>query len=91
MHFDVELPQEFQEELKKSVIETLSDSLGSLNNDSKFGDWMDKGTACQYIGVSRSTFDKIIKKYNVPYTLLGGSYFFSKAELNKFMLSQQNK
>lgn len=86
MHFDVELPQEFQEELKKSVIETLSDSLGSLNNDSKFNDWMDKGTACQYIGVSRSTFDKIIKKYNVPYTLLGGSYFFSKVELNKFML-----
>lgn len=91
MHFDVELPETFKDELKESVIQTLSDSLDSLNSDPKFGDWMDKGTACEYIGVSRSTFDKIIKKYDVPYTLLGGSYFFSKAELNKFMLEHSNK
>lgn len=91
MHFDLELPQEFQDSLKQTIVDVLANSLGSLNSDPKFGDWMDKGTACAYIGVSRSTFDKIIKKYNVPYTLLGGSYFFSKVELNKFMLDHSNK
>lgn len=91
MQLDVSLPEEFSKEIQETVVKTVADTMSQVVGISKFPEWMDKGTASKFLGVSRVTFDKIIKKYHVPYTLLGGSYFFSKAELNKFMLSQQNK
>lgn len=91
MHFDVELPQEFQAALKDSVIKTLSDSIGSIGNTSNYPEFMDKVTASNLLGISRSTLDKWIKDYGLPYSLIGGSYRFSKTELEKFMLSKQVK
>lgn len=86
MQLDVSLPEEFSKEIQETVVKTVADTMSQVVGTSKFPEWMDKGTASKFLGVSRVTFDKIIKKYHVPYTLLGGSYFFSKVELNKFML-----
>lgn len=88
MHFDVELPQDFKTELKNSVIKTLSDSIGSIGNTSNYPEFMDKVTASDFLGISRSTLDKWIRDYGLPYSLIGGSYRFSKTELKRFMSKQ---
>lgn len=86
MQLDVSLPESFSKELQKAVIKTVGEAIAQIEKGSNYPTWMDKGTAAKYLGVSRVTFDKILKKYDVPYTVLNASYFFSKNELNKFML-----
>lgn len=86
MQLDVSLPESFSKELQEAVTKTVGEAITQIEKGSNYPAWMDKGTAAKYLGVSRVTFDKILRKYDVPYTVLNASYFFSKDELNKFML-----
>lgn len=91
MQLNISLPDSFSEELQETVTRTVEETIAKMSNNSSYPDWFDKGTAAKFIGVSRVTFDKILKKYDVPYTMLNGSYFFNKVELNKWLLDHSNK
>lgn len=88
---DLELSNEFEKQLQQQVVNAVADSIGSIGNTSNYPEFMDKVTASDFLGISRSTLDKWIRDYGLPYSLIGGSYRFSKTELEKFMLSKQVK
>lgn len=88
---DLEVSNEFEQQLQQQVVNVVADSIGSIGNTSNYPEFMDKVTASDFLGISRSTLDKWIKEYGLPYSLIGGSYRFSKTELERFMLSKQVK
>lgn len=89
IEMNVELPKKFEQQLQQSVIKVVSDTVETLSSNSKYGEYMDKGQVSAYLNISRSTFDKWLRNYDVPYTLIGGTYRFKRSEIDKFMLSKQ--
>ncbi|MFT8670138.1 MAG: helix-turn-helix domain-containing protein [Liquorilactobacillus hordei] len=89
MQMNLELPEEFSEELKKTVTEVVKESLGSFSTDSKYPEFMDKTQCASYLSISIGTFNNWLKNEKIPFMLIGGSYRFKKSEINKFMLSKQ--
>lgn len=86
---NVDLPQKFEQQLQESVVKVVSDTVETLSRNSKYGEYMDKSQCSAYLNISRSTFDKWLRNYDVPYTLIGGTYRFKRSEIDKFMLSKQ--
>ncbi|MFT8823675.1 excisionase family DNA-binding protein [Liquorilactobacillus satsumensis] len=89
MQMNVDLPQKFEQQLQESVVKVVSDTVETLSRNSKYGEYMDKSQCSAYLNISRSTFDKWLRNYDVPYTLIGGTYRFKRSEIDKFMLSKQ--
>ncbi|KRL05850.1 excisionase family DNA-binding protein [Liquorilactobacillus oeni] len=89
MQMNVELPKEFEQQLQQSVIKVVTETLGTLNSDSKFNEYMDKQQCATYLNISVSTFNSWLKNESIPFALIGGSYRFKKSEIDKFMLSKQ--
>lgn len=89
MKMNVELPKEFERQLKDSVIKVVTDTLGNLRPNSNITEYMDKQQCAAYLNISISTFNAWLKKENIPFTLIGGSYRFKKSEIDKFMLAKQ--
>lgn len=91
MQMNVELPKEFQEQLKKSVVQIVAEALGSISRDPKYPEYMDKQQCASYLNISVSTFNTWLKRTNkqIPFTLIGGSYRFKRSEIDKFMLAKQ--
>ena len=46
----------------ESAASQVTDLLNSLRNDERFS----KSQACEYLGISRSTFDCYVKRGNIP-------------------------
>ena len=44
-----------------------------------------KSKASVYLGISRTTFDVWLKKYQIPYTMIDGIRRYAKKDLDKFM------
>lgn len=88
-NFNLELPKEFEQQLQQQVINVVTNTIGSLNTDSKYPEYMDKSMCSSYLNISRSTFDKWLKTENIPVVLINGSYRFKKSEIDKWMLSKQ--
>lgn len=50
----------------------------------KYG-WFNKTNAARYLGISIPTFNRWIKKYNIPYTSIDGVKRYGKEDLDNFM------
>lgn len=88
-NFNLELPIEFENELRNRIIEIVKNTIGTIKNDSSFPEFMDKKQCAEYLNISRSTFDKWLKTQDIPFVLINGSYRFKKSEIDKFMLEKQ--
>ncbi|MCI1633704.1 MAG: helix-turn-helix domain-containing protein [Liquorilactobacillus nagelii] len=88
-NFNLELPKEFEKQIQQSVINVVTNTIGSLKTDSKYPEYMDKGQCAAYLNLSRSTFDKWLKTENIPVVVIKGAYRFKKSEIDKFMLAKQ--
>lgn len=88
-NFNLELPAEFEQQLQQQVINVVTNTIGSLNNDSKYPEYMDKSQCSAYLNISRSTFDKWLRTEDIPFVLINGSYRFKRSEIDKFMLAKQ--
>ncbi len=47
--------------------------------------YFNKTKAAIYLGISRSTLDVWIKKYQIPYTMIDGIRRYAKTDLDEFM------
>ncbi|MBD0888688.1 hypothetical protein CBF85_05945 [Lactobacillus taiwanensis] len=47
--------------------------------------YFNKTKASVYLGISRTTFDVWLKKYQIPYTMIDGIRRYAKKDLDKFM------
>lgn len=88
-NFNLELPIEFENELRNRIIEIVKNTIGSIKNDSNFPEYLDKSQCSTYLNISRSTFDKWLKTEDIPFVLINGSYRFKRSEIDKFMLAKQ--
>lgn len=53
---------------------------------------MDKQTASKFLGCGRATLDKWIKEYDdFPVAVIGGSYRFTKSDLEQWVKSRSQK
>jgi excisionase family DNA binding protein len=89
MQMNVDLPEKFEQQLQESVVKVVSDTVQKISSNSKYDEYMGKSQCSAYLNISRSTFDKWLRNYDVPYTLIGGTYRFKRSEIDKFMLSKQ--
>lgn len=87
MQMNLELPAEFQAELRNSVTGIVADALQGIAPTKPVPQYMGKGGVCDYLNISRNTLDTWIRKGTAPrYTLIGGTYRFKRSEVDKFML-----
>lgn len=92
MQMNLELPAEFQAELRNSVTGIVADVLQGAIQNKPVPEYMGKGGVCEYLNISRGTLDTWIRKGIAPrYTLLGGTYRFKRTEVDSFMLDHSNK
>lgn len=92
MQMNLELPVEFQTELRNSVTGIVADVLQGATQNKLVPEYMGKGDVCKYLNISRNTLDTWIRKDKAPrYTLIGGTYRFKRTEIDRFMLDHSNK
>lgn len=65
----------------EAVIENLS------NSSKTYPEYMSKGLACEYIGISRNTLTKFTNEYGLPVRQLGGIKRIAKSDIDSLMLS----
>lgn len=92
MQMNLELPQEFQTELKETVSQIVTDAMNGVAPVKEIPEYLSKGQVCEYLNISRATLDAWIRKGKAPrYALIGGVYRFKRTDVDSFMLSQSNK
>lgn len=90
MQMNVEMPADLKDEIQKLVDDSVTLAFKGVQKKNEFPDYMDIGTAAEYLGVSRNTFtNKVLKKSNIPVTIIGGTIKrFKKSDLDKYMSDQ---
>ena len=89
MQAKIKLPDELTSVLKTAIINAAEEiAKSSKESNDKWPQYMDKGTAAKYMGMSYGTFSKWIKAVDLPYKHVSGSYRFNRTELDKFMTSK---
>jgi excisionase family DNA binding protein len=74
---------ELQDVIKSCIVEVL----GTIFNDfNPQRDLCDLAEACKYLGFSKSHIYKLSSKYKIPYRKFGKRLFFSKKELDEWIL-----
>lgn len=87
MQMNVQMPSNFDEEIQMAIDKAVTEILSKSQNSSKYPEYMDIGTAAEYLGVSRNTMtQKVLKNSNISMTLIGDRITrFKKSDLDKYM------
>lgn len=89
MNAEIKLSPELTNALKAAITEAAeSIAKESAEESKKWPDYLNKGQAAEYLGVSRNTFQQWITSKTVPYKKIGSIYRFSRSDLDKFMMSK---
>lgn len=80
-------------ELEGALKAAIQDAAQKIVNDykkenSKWPDYMNKGTAAKYLGISNNTLNEWISSDSVPFKKIGHSYRFNRNDLDKFMATK---
>lgn len=70
------------EKLKDSIVDEIKNYLVPGNRGARY---LNKSQACEYLGVSRHSLDKLIAN-GLPFHKTGGIYRISSAELDEWLL-----
>lgn len=81
--------------LQESIVDAVKQAAGTafsqmnLAKTDSYPEFMNKGEAAKFLGVSRNTLEKWIVDEGLPVSVIGGTYRFSKADLLAFMASKK--
>lgn len=81
--------------LQESIVGAVKQAAGTafsqmnLAKTDLYPEFMNKGEAAKFLGVSRNTLEKWIVDEGLPVSIIGGTYRFSKADLLAFMASKK--
>lgn len=84
-------------ELQESIVDAVKQAVGTafsqmnLAKTDSYPEFMNKGEAAKFLGVSRNTLEKWIIDEGLPVSVIGGTYRFTKADLLAFMASHKVK
>src|SRR5690625_385237 len=88
----VQLPDEINRAIVDAVNAAFTSAAKQQANGAKYPPYMNLKQAASYLGVSFNTVKKWVKMYpDFPVAVINGSYHINREELDKFMLSMQNK
>ncbi|KRL96543.1 excisionase family DNA-binding protein [Limosilactobacillus equigenerosi] len=84
---------DFSKEISKAVREELDHRQELAIKADEYPEYMNKGQASEYIGVSRNTLDMLIKSHGLPVIEIQGTRTvrISKRALNEYMESNTIK
>lgn len=83
--------------LQESIVDAVKQAVGTafsqmnLAKTDSYPEFMNKGEAAKFLGVSRNTLEKWIIDEGLPVSVIGGTYRFTKADLLAFMASHKVK
>lgn len=83
----VELPDAVVNAIKAAVDDTFTEAKKKAFS-SNFPLYMNKKTACDYLGVSNKTMDDWIGAKLVPFKKINKVYRFNRNDLDKFMATK---
>lgn len=88
----VQLPDDLNHAIAQSVNDAIMKAKQQLMKDTQYPPYMNIKQAADYLGVSYNTIKKWTKMYpDFPVAIIDGSYHINREELDKFMISMQNK
>lgn len=86
---EIKLSPELEGALKAAIQDAAQKIVNdSKKENSKWPDYMNKGTAAKYLGISNNTLTTWMDKGKVPYKHIAGSYRFNRNDLDKFMATK---
>ena len=89
MQAEIKLSPELEGILKAAIQDAAQKIVNdSKKENSKWPEYMNKGTAAKYLGISNKTLDEWIEKEDIPYKHIGKTYRFNRNELDKFMATK---
>lgn len=89
MQAEIKLSPELESTLKAAIqdaAQKIADNSAKVN--SKWPEYMNKGTAAKYLGISNNTLNEWISSDSVPFKKIGRSYRFNRNDLDKFMATK---
>lgn len=88
----VKLPDDLNHAIIQAVNDAFTSAKAQLSNGSDYPMYMNVKQTTDYLGISYNTFKKWVNRYpDFPVSVVDGSYRVNRNELDKFMLSMQNK
>ena len=89
MQAEIKLSPELEGALKVAIQDAVQKIVNdSKKENSKWPEYMNKGTAAKYLGISNNTLNEWIDSDPVPFKKIGRSYRFNRNELDKFMATK---
>ena len=86
------LPKNLSKAIEAAVNNSFKTAQECLIKKTQYPPYMNMKQASEYLGVSYNTIKKWFKIYpDFPVAIIDGSYHINREELDKFMLSMQNK
>ena len=86
---EIKLSPELEGALKVAIQDAVQKIVNdSKKENSKWPDYMNKGMAAKYLGISNNTLNEWIDSDSVPFKKIGRSYRFNRNELDKFMATK---
>lgn len=87
MQMNIEMPKNFEDEIQTAIYKAVTKILDQKKVSDKYPEYMDIGTAAEYLGVSRGTFtQKVLKTSNMPITVIAERVTrIKKSDLDKYM------
>ncbi|MCC4340085.1 helix-turn-helix domain-containing protein [Limosilactobacillus reuteri] len=83
----VELPDNVADAIKKAVNDAFAEAKRKAYG-SNFPLYMNKKTACDYLGISNKTMNDWINAELVPFKKVNKVYRFNRNDLDKFMATK---
>ena len=89
MQAEIKLSPELESTLKVAIQDAAQKIVNdSKKENSKWPEYMNKGTAAKYLGISNNTLNEWISSDSVPFKKIGRSYRFNRNDLDKFMATK---
>lgn len=90
MKLQLEMPEQFADELNKSVQAIYADAIQTARQDiGVIREYLSINEVCELLGISRNTLNDNFIEKGLPKYKIGRRQFIKKSELNEFISKHQ--
>jgi hypothetical protein len=86
MEMQVQMPKDFEDQLKRQFVLIADKAITELTSRPQAPEWMDLGTAANYLSVSRGTLTTFIKQ-GLKVTIVNGTKRIRREDADQFMIA----
>ncbi|CUS26830.1 Uncharacterized protein LACOL_1500 [Paucilactobacillus oligofermentans DSM 15707 = LMG 22743] len=89
MKMNLEVPNEFEEQIKVLMYKTASEAFESILRRERSSEWMTKKDAAVYAGISFNTIAKFINGNGLKVSNVAGVQRISRKTLDQFLIDHE--